>query len=310
MKRLSIIILTAFGLLLPALVFGQAKPGEIDSLVAKMRIVHKEWNAYSEALIKIGEPAVPGLIENARDKNLKSWNRRISIITLNNIHSELWVKPALEILFDKDESPATRNQVTGGLSGFDLSGVKTELWDLYKRAENQFFKSNVANLLLTADTSLAYDAFFELYHEQDAHIQRNALRKLVYLRPGESINWYLKAMQGEDWMTANVAMDSLICSKILTEEELGVIYHQPDMNEEIQWRIVYILGKRNKPGSVEILCEALKNESWLVRTEAAVALSLSDIEEVEMELGAMKDNPSEYVRKNVNWIFRRIQKRK
>jgi len=309
MKKGVTILITALLLLFSMNTWAQSQQSEIDSLVNKMRTTGREWNNYAEPLIKIGEPAVPVLIKNARDTSLSQWNRRILMVTLNKIHSKEWVKPALEILFDENETPEIRNRATAGLSGFDLSHVNTELWELFGRTENQFHKSNIANLLLNADTALAYKAFYELYQTEDGFIQKNALQKLVFLRPNESTYWYLKAMQGEDWMTANFAMDSLINSTSFEADKLLQVYANPEMSEEIQWRIINVFGQRNDSESIPFLCEALKNKSWLVHTEAAVSLIRFDKSKVCAELEILKNDSSNTVRNNVEWIVAQLQEK-
>lgn len=304
MKNGLTLLIAAVVLLFPLNIRAQDQQAEIDSLVIKMRTAGREWNNYANPLIKIGEPAVPSLIRNAQDTSLSQWNRRIIITTLNNIHSEQWVNPALEILLNENETPEIRNRVIPGLSGIDLSHVKEELWTWFKNVENQFHKSNVANLLLSADTAMAYRAFCELYQTQDGHIQRNALQKLVFLKPQQAGFWYMKAIQGEDWMTANLAMDSLINYSSLNSDRLTSAYHLPEVNEEVQWRIVYVLGQRNDSENIAFFCEAMKSESWLVRTESAIALTKQNKEMVLKQMESMQNDSSEIVRNNANWVTR------
>ncbi|WP_297088831.1 HEAT repeat domain-containing protein [uncultured Draconibacterium sp.] len=280
---------------------------DIDSLVNELKTAGRNWNDFSVPLIKIGEPAVPALIKNAEDKNLPVWNRRISIITLNNIHSPKWKKPALRILFDEEEDPGIRNHATAGLTGFDLSSEKEKLWDLYQKTENQFYKSNLAGLLVNADTVYAYQAYHELYTTQDGHIQRNALLNLAKLKPGEAIYWYLNAIQNGSWMTANLASDSLISSNNFNARELINVYSQAENNEKIQWRIVYILGQRKEPDLLPFLLEALKNKSWLVHNEAAVAISRYESGLVLPMLQELKKDSLDFVRQNAKWLMSNIK---
>ncbi|MDB4582319.1 hypothetical protein N9164_04140 [Draconibacterium sp.] len=308
MKRFLIVIFMIFFLSNPSFVFGQNQQAEIDSLVRMMRTAGREWNDYANPLIKIGEPAVKGLIKNAEDKNLPQWNRRISVMTLNNIRSLQWKGPALKMLFDKNEDPILRNHATAGLRGYDLSEVKSELWKIYNEAENQFHKSNLASLLLTADTALAYKAFHELYATQDGHIQRYALQNLIQLRPKESTSLLLNALQGEDWMTGNLAMDSLITSEHFIADDLFSVYKKSETNEEVQWRIVYVFGHRKKPESLTFLLEALQNESWLVHTEAAVGLCRFDKGQVIERTKKLVNDDRSYVSDNSRWIIHQLQK--
>jgi HEAT repeat protein len=294
-----------FGLLL---FFGMApaqnQPQLIDSLVNQLRTAGRDWNNYANPLIEIGEPAVPALIKNAQDQSLNPWNRRVSIITLNQIHSPQWKAPAIRILFDEKEDAALRNYVTGGLKGFDLSSEKERLWELYNKTENQFYKSNLADLLALADTGYAYQAYHELYTTQDGHIQKNALLNLARLKPEESTYWYLNALQNGSWMTANLATDSLIVTSRFNARELMNVYSQWAENEKIQWRIVYIFGHRNESETLPFLFEALKNKSWLVHNEAAVGLSRQNPELVLPLLKELQTDSLVFVRENAKWLQR------
>lgn len=287
--------------------FSQDRREEIDSLVNLLKKAGREWNDYSGPLIEIGDPAVPALVEAVKDRSLNQWNRRVSAMTLNSIHSPLWVEPAKDILFDPTEDPVLRNHATAGLTGFDLSDVKDQLWDLFNEKENEHYRSNLANLLMTADTSLAYKAFTDLYRNYDAHVRRNALRQLVKIRPGESTFWFLDAIQKDDWMTANAAMDSLVTSVHFKADRLFDAYHDPGTGEETQWRIIYIFGHRDEPESVPILIEALQDESWLVHTEAAVGLNRLDPDKVIPALETLMNDSREYVINNATWVIRNLK---
>lgn len=288
-------------------VFAQNQEAEIDSLVTLMRTAGREWNNYANPLKKIGEPAVPALIRNAEDKNLEQWNRRIAIMTLNEIHSSQWKKPALKMLFDSNEDPILRNHATAGLRGFDLSDEKMQLWKLYNDNLNESYKSNLAHLLLTADTAMAYQAFYELYITQDGHIQKNALLNLVKLRPEESTTWFLKGIQLDDWMTANLTMDSLVTSRNFKLGDLLSVYEQPGQDEEVIWRIIFVFGHRNESESVPVLVEALQNESWLVRTEAAVGLSRFEPRQVLEDMKALRNDSRSFVRRDAKWVIEKMK---
>lgn len=289
--------------------FTQDQKARIDSLVNLLKSAGREWNDYAKPLIEIGDPAVPYLTEAAKDKDLSQWNRRITVMTLNEIHSPLWKEPALGILFDRSEDPVLRNHVTAGLIGFELSDVKEELWGLYQEVANEFYKLNIAYLLRTADTSLAYRSFHELYNNCDGYVQKTALHNLVGLRPEESTTWFLNGLRIDDWMTANMAMDSLVSTRDFATDDLMTLYRMPDLCEEVRWRIVFILGHRNEPESVPLLLEAFQDKSWLVHTEAAVSLCRFNPEKVIPEMKALKKDSREYVRKNSQWVIDRMKSR-
>lgn len=307
MKHYFLAILSFLFFMISEFTFGQNQHSEIDSLVKLMRTAGREWNDYANPLIKIGEPAVTGLIKNAEDKNLDQWNRRISIMTLNHIHSIKWKQPALKILFDSKEDRVIKNQSAAGLQGFDLSEVKTQLWELYKNELNESFKSNLAHLLLNADTSMAYQAFHELFNTQDGYIQKNALFNLAILRPNESTSWLLKGIQLNDWMTSNLAMDSLITSTGFKADELISVYNQKGVSEETKWRIIYVFGHRNEVEFIPVLVEALQNESWLVHNEAAVGLCRFNPKHAMDHIKALKNDSRPFVRNNARWLMAKMK---
>lgn len=307
MRSLYIYIL-AVCLIMPVQnAFSQDQEARIDSLVNLLKSAGREWNDYANPLIEIGDPAVPYLVEVAEDINLDQWNRRIAVMTLNAIHSPLWKEPALNILFDRSEDPVLRNQVTAGPRGFELSDVKERLWEIYQEAERGSYKMNIAYLLMTADTSMAYQSFFELYNNYDGYIQKTALLNLVRLRPEESTEWFVNGLGIDDWMTANMAMDSLVVTRYFATNDLISIYNEPDVSEEVRWRIVFIFGHRKVPESVPLLLTALQDESWLIHTEAAVGLCRFNKELVIPEMKALKKDSRAYVRSNSQWVIHRMK---
>jgi hypothetical protein len=309
MRNLKIFILSVC-LITPIYdAFTQDQQARIDSLVHLLKSAGREWNDYAKPLIDIGEPAVPYLIEVAEDKSLSQWNRRIAVMTLNEIHSPLWKEPALNILFDRSENPGLRNQVTAGLKGFELSDVKEELWRIYQEVANKSYKLNIAYLLMTADTSMAYRSCYEIYKNYDGYVQKTALLNLVRLRPEESTTWFLNGLQIDDWMTANMAMDSLVASRYFVTDELIALYNKPDVREEVRWRIVFIFGHRNVPESVPLLLEAFQEESWLVHTEAAVGLCRFNPEQVIPKMKDLNKDSRAYVRNNSRWVIYKMKDR-
>lgn len=304
------ILLLSVCLLMPVQkTFSQDQEARIESLVNQLKSAGREWNEYAKPLIEIGDPAVPYLVEVAEDKSLNQWNRRIIVMTLNDIHSPLWKKPALKILFDCREDPVLRNHVTAGLKGFELSDVKDRLWERYREAENGSYKLNIAFLLMTADTSMAYKSFYELYRNHDGYIQKTALLNLVRLRPGESTAWFLNGLMIDDWMTANMAMDSLVVTSFFSANKLISLYNKPGVSEEVRWRIVFIFGHRDVLESLPLLLEAFLDESWLVHTEATVGLCRYNPEKVIPEMKALKKDSRVYVRNNSNWVIKKMKDR-
>jgi hypothetical protein len=288
-------------------VCAQSRQQEIDSLILLFMDAGREWNEYAEQFIQIGDPAVPALVAMLENKSLEQWPRRIAATTLNDIHSPLYIEPALKILTDRSEDPGIRNHVTNGLKGHDLSFASEELWEVFNEASDQFFRLNVAGILWTSDTALAYLAYREIYPVNEGYVKKQALLNLVRLRPEESTLWFLDGLQTEDWMTANLAMDSLVSTRYLSTGDLVDTYRKTGTPEEIRWRIVYVLGSREVPESIPLLVEALGDPGWLVYNEAAVGLCRLPGEKVlPMMKELLKDDNLQVVR-NTKWVIGKIK---
>lgn len=307
MKNLSVflIIITLF-FSAPG-ISAQTSQREIDSLIVLFKNAGREWNVYARQFIQIGDPAVPALVALLENKNLKQWTRRIAAMTLNDIHSPLYIEPALKMLTDRSEDPTLRNHVTNGLKGHDLSYASDDLWKLYSEESSQWFRSNIAHILITSDTALAYRAYREIYDVNEGYLKQTALLKLVKLRPGESTFWYMRGIQTEDWMTANLAMDSLVSTTHFIPEKLVDLYKQPQTSEETRWRIVFIMGHREVPESLPLLTEALRDPGWLIYNEAAVVLSRMAPENVNPIMKELLKDPDSRIRSNAQWVIKKLK---
>jgi len=99
-----------------------------------------------------------------------------------------------------------------------------------------------------------------------------ALRHLALLRPHESTYWYIKGLVSDDWMTGNMAMDSLVNLKNLDSNSMLELYDNEDTNEQTRWRILHVLGQINLSESTSLLERTRKDASWLIRMEARFAV--------------------------------------
>ena len=285
----------------------QTSQKEIDSLIVLFKDAGREWNEYARQFIQIGDPAVPALVALLEDKSLKQWTRRIAAMTLNDIHSPLYIETALKILTDRSEDPEIRNHVTNGLKGHDLSGSREELWGVFNEESDEFFRLNVAGILRTSDTALAYLAYREIYAAVEGYVKQQALLKIVLLRPGESTPWFLDGLQTGDWQTANMAMDSLILTTHFIPGRLIDLYKLPGTSEETRWRIVFILGHREVPESFPLLVEALRDPDWLIYNEAAVGLSRMPPEKVYPVMKKLLKDPVSRIRSNARWVIKKLK---
>ena len=188
-----------------------------------------------------------------------------------------------------------------------MSGASKELWEVFNEESDEFFRLNVAGILRTSDTTLAYLAYREIYAAVEGYVKQQALLNIVRLRPGESTSWFLNGLQTGDWKTANLAMDSLITTKHFLPEKLVDLYKQSGTVEETRWRIVFVLGHREVPESLPLLVEALRDPGWLVYNEAAVGLSRLPSEKVNPRMKELLKDPGYQVRSNAQWVIKKLK---
>ncbi len=275
---------------------------EIDSLIVLFKAADRNWNIIADQLIEIGEPAVLPLLSVLQDTGQSQWTRRIAAMTLNDIHSDRYIEPALQLLLDRNETMTLRNHVTNGLKGYDLSKHSEVLWKVFQEEEDAFFKLNLADILKTSDPFLAYQAYESLYLDSEGYCKQQALKNLVTLNPGEASNWYLAAIQVDDWMTANLAMDSLISTRHFTPGRITRLYRRSGTPEVVRWRIIYVLGQRPEMNFLSLQVEALSDPGWLVQNEAALGLSRRPPGLVIPELNKVEQSGDHELVSRVGWV--------
>ena len=151
-----------------------------------------------------------------------------------------------------------------------VSDLSEKLWEVFNEESDEFFRLNVAGILRTSDTALAYLAYREIYPAVEGYVKQQALLNIVRLRPGESTSWFLDGLQTGDWITANLAMDSLISTTHFIPGKLVDLYKQPGTSEETRWRIVFVMGHREVPESLPLLVEALFPCKTLLSIETTI----------------------------------------
>jgi len=276
---------------------------DIDSLIVQLKSAGRNWNTIADQLIEIGEPAVLPLIGVLQDTTLSQWTRRITAMTLNDIHSPTYVEPALQLLLDRDENTGLRNQVTNGLKGYDVSHASEELWQIYHEEENDFFRLNIAAILITSDPNLAYQAYEELYVSSDGYCRQQSLKNMILLKPHRSIDLYVEALQTDDWMTANLAMDSLVRMENFSSGRIIRLFHKPDTPEIVRWRIVHVLRLRPEKNHLDLHVGALSDPGWLVQNEAALALTGLPADKVLPEMRYLEQSDDHGLVRLAGWVI-------
>ncbi len=213
------------------------------------------------------------------------------------------VDSLIVLLQDRSETLELRNQITIGLKGYDLSHVSEKLWEIYQEEEDVFFRLNIAGILLTSDPFLAYQAYEGLYISSKGYCKQQALRNLVILRPRQSSDLYLSAIQSDDWMSACLAMDSLVSISHFNSGKLIRLFHRAGTPELVRWRIIHVLGNRPEKNYMNLHLEALSDPAWLVHNEAALALSRMPPDKVVPDLRYLEQSGEMDLVQRVGWVI-------
>jgi HEAT repeat protein len=286
----------------------QVPQSKIDSLIPLFVSAGRNWDIYADQFISIGEPAVPSLLNLLQDTTQTPWVRRTAAMTLNDIHSPAYVSPALKLLLDRSEPLELRNQVTHGLRGYDLSKAAGALYKMFEEEEDQeFLRLNIAGLLSSSDPTLAYRAYRELYTRSGGYCKQQALVNLVRLHPDESGDWFLDALQEDDWMTGNLAMDSLSVIEDYNPGKLIRLYYRSSTPEMVRWRIIHVMGRRHRQNHLSLFMDALSDPGWLVHNEAALVLSRSDAEKVIADLRFLEQSGVPELAERAGWVIRQFE---
>jgi HEAT repeat protein len=308
MKTIAILSIVITSLWVGPRGFSQEREQEIDSLIILLKRADHNWNGITDQLIEIGEPAVLPLVSLLQDSLQTEQTRGIAAMTLNKIHSPASIEPALLLLMDRGETLTLRNQVTHGLKGDDLSRYSDALWETYQEEPDVLFRLNIAEILNTSDPFLAYEAYENLYFNSDGYFKQQALINLTLLRPKEAVNWYIAAIQSDDWITANLAMDSLIATDHFNPGRILRLYRKSETPEMVRWRIVYVLGHRPENNYLYQYLEALADPGWLVNNEAALALSRFPAHIVVPEMRLLQQSDDTELAGRANWVINQFEK--
>jgi len=136
---------------------------------------------------------------------------------------------------------------------------------------------------------------------------QNEIDSLILHLQSAGRDWYISALQGDDWMAANLAMDSLISTTNFTAGRLIRLYHRDQTSETVRWRIIYILAHRPEENYLFLLLEALSDPGWLVHNEAALALSRLPPGMALPELKYLEQSEDPVLVDRVNWVISRLK---
>lgn len=234
----------------------------------------EEWNqrrvAWALGEIKT-EMAVLALISIVRDETLHVWARNEAARALGHTGSEHALDSLIQVLEDKEIDPIVTRGATYGL-GF-LKAVKAVPMLIESLDDNHTaVRMGIVYALGQIGTDEAVDGLIQSLDDTDGYVRRMSYSYLRTLKPDKNIEFLTLSLRDKDWGVREDAIEDLVKLEDATVDILIQIIE--DKKNPARWQAVRILGKiQAEKASLEIVA-LLKDDDWMIRNEAAVALAL------------------------------------
>ena len=283
---------------------GSASSPEVEEVIRKLwELKRGGWDVMIEPLRQVGDDAIEPLLILMRAEGAGEWDQRrvawaLSAIGTDKATVELLllledpnvdpsarheaaralgqkqekraVKPLLKILENKQEPSNLRQTAAYTLGNLQAVEAVAALVKALEE-ENVRIKMGVVSGLGRVGTEEAVEGLILALEDSDPYIRELAYGQLRRCRPEERTRWSLRALRDPDWPTRLAAAKDLgPPDKVVTEELIRLLPHTENGRRA---EIIRLLGTSSSGLAVSTLIGALSDSSWLVRAEAAVALS-------------------------------------
>ncbi len=271
MKRYALVVMIPAVLLLinpklyPRQQSGQQK--KINALLEDLiDRTNRRWTQTIQELLAIGEPAVDPLIKMLEGENELRWR---AADTLGAIHTEKAVEALIRALDNLGNDNVTRGKAAAALG--------------------------------RTKSPKSIDSLLKAMRDPDSYIQQNVFESLQGMNSAKVIEAYIEALKDESWSVREGSVSALTD---IGEPAIEFL-HKALKNQEIhtRWEATRILGRIQAQASIRPLIEMLQDPDWMVRNEAAVALSRTGKEEIEELLIESLDIHSGSISVEAVWIL-------
>jgi HEAT repeat protein len=274
----------------------------IDELMHILVTERRSWNEASDALVDIGEPAVESLVDVLKDEALDAWPRRKAAMTLRRIKSVNAIEPLMEVFLDKEADPTLRANAGSALEGFKLARWEAALIELSKE-DGAGIRIVALARLAEISSETANEAIVTATRDEDSWVRVNALTLLENIESDRTLRIFIDALKDDAWSVRRRASHTLVKKGEPCVEPLMRVLKDDAWPATGRWNACWILGRIESQKALGALTDALRDESWLIRNEAAVSLARIKHEmSIEPLIRMLKDE-KHHAREEAAWIL-------
>ena len=303
----------------------------IDELISTLVKERRNWNDAAAGLVKIGEPAITPLIKVLRDNSLDEWSRRKASWVIRDINSTKAVEPLIEILVDTQFDPQIRAHAANVLGRLGsekavdplaqvvesehtavrnsavlaLARLKSEkaIGPLTRSLndENFMVRLNAVGGLGSLDTDKVIDPLIRAVKDENDVVRASAIKNLAKFRSEKVVDIIIDALKDSMWSVRHTAKEILLKMGLADCDKVTALMR--DKNGRTRWNVLHLIGKSGAKDNTGLFINALKDPDWMVRNEAAVALSRIKGSEHIGKLIKLLDNKNPDVREESAWIL-------
>jgi HEAT repeat protein len=223
-------------------------------------------------------------------------------MTLRGIKSVLAVGPLMEIFLDKDESPDLRANAGSALTGYRLVDSEGALLELLKE-DGVGIRIVTLHRLAEIGSEKANEAIIDSTRDEDNWVRINALTLLENIETDRTLGILVEALKDDAWGVRNHAAKALVEKGAQVVHPLIRVLDDDGWPETSRRYTCWILSKIESMDVLGALTEALRDESWLVRNEAAVSLARINHEMSVEPLKRMLKDEKPHVREEAAWVL-------
>jgi len=303
----SITIVVAIVVLLSCSGFG-ASPGEASGSEKRIQELIKQldsrtWDRAAEELVRIGDAAVDPLLR-ALNQN-SHWISARACDPLSKIGSEKAVDGLLGALDNTKLDDRIKRYILQSLGNVESERVLNPLIR-HLGHDDWAIRCAVLRSLGQIGGERAEEAAVGALKDKERYVVESAIAVLGQMKSTRAPAHLIEIL--EDWK----GMVRIKISRALAEIgepsiDAIVSSMRKDMDREICWHLVWVLGQINSDAAIEPLIQALKSGNWMVRNEAAVSLVRINSRISTKPLRRLLESSHDDSRRQAQWVLKTLE---
>ncbi|MCF7975703.1 MAG: HEAT repeat domain-containing protein [Phycisphaerae bacterium] len=226
------------------------------------------WSRASEALVRIGGPAVDPLLD-ALNQN-SHWISARASAPLSMIGSEKAVEGLLKALDNKALDNRIIRSILQSLGQVESERVVASLIR-HLSHEDVWVRCAAVRSLGTLGGEKAEAALIDALQDRESYVVGSAIAELGQMKSASAPGPLVDCLEHGEGMT-RIKVSRALVQIGETSVDAIVSNLRNDMDRDTCWHLVWALGQIKSDAASEPLVHALGSENWMVRNEAAVSL--------------------------------------